>query len=312
MRREVWRELADGVHVRSHHAQLLNVGLVIGSERCLVIDTRSTLVQGRELVDAVRRVTALPWVVVNTHAHWDHGFGNACFVPADIWAHERCRSRFATYGETQRDVVAARAAEAGETAFAAEMAAVELVLPDRTFDTTQQLDLGGRLVELRHLGRGHTDNDVTVEVPDADVVFAGDLLEEGDPPEFGDAFPLDWPATLERLRARVTGAVVPGHGEVVDEGFITAQAATIAAAGGIAREAHADARAADDMAVVARVTTEVGFPERTARQLLVRAHRQLDGAPAYDPVEQLRAEAGLSPRAARRPRHAPAPGPDPR
>jgi glyoxylase-like metal-dependent hydrolase (beta-lactamase superfamily II) len=291
MQREVWRELGDGVLVRSYHEQLLNVGLVLGDDRCLVIDTRSTLVQGRELVAAVRRVTSLPWTVVNTHAHWDHGFGNALFVPATIWAHQRALEMFAAYGTTQRDVIAKQAADAGETAFAADMAAVTITLPNRTFESTVTIDLGGREVHLRHLGRGHTDNDIVVEVPATPtgtrVVFAGDLLEEGDPPEFGDAFPLDWPTTLEHLAPFATDTVVPGHGEVVDHAFVIEQAATIAEAGALTREAHAAGRE------VAEVVPELPFPARTARDLAVRAYRQLDGAPAYDPVDRVRAAAGL-------------------
>lgn len=287
MQRDVWREVGDGVLVRSHHEQLLNVGLVLGAERCLVIDTRATLVQGRELADAVREVTALPWSVVNTHAHWDHGFGNALFAPCDIWAQRRAVGMFEVYGTTQRDVVAARAAEAGEEQFAVDLAAVTITLPNRTFDLHAGLDLGGRPVHLHHLGRGHTDNDVVVDVPDAQVVFAGDLLEEGDPPDFGDAFPLDWPTTLERLLTFASGALVPGHGEVVDEVFARAQAAEIAAAGQLAREAHAAGRP------VADVVAALGFPPHTARDLLQRAYRQLDGLPAYDPVGEVRAAAGL-------------------
>ena len=55
--------------------------------------------------------------------------------------------------------------------------------------------------------------------PDADVLFAGDLVENGAPPYFGDGYPIEWPATVERLVDLVTGAVVPGHGDVGDRGF---------------------------------------------------------------------------------------------
>ena len=88
------------------------------------------------------------------------------------------------------------------------------------------LDVGGREVVLRFLGRGHTDHDLVVEVEDGSdgtVVFAGDLVEEGAPPAFEDAFPADWPATLGRVHALARGPVVPGHGAVVDAAFVGAQ-----------------------------------------------------------------------------------------
>ena len=80
-------------------------------------------------------------------------------------------------------------------------------------------------VELRYLGRGHTDNDIVVLVPDADVLFAGDLVEADATPFFGDGYPIDWPETVERLVELVTGAVVPGHGTVGDRAFAVRQMA---------------------------------------------------------------------------------------
>jgi glyoxylase-like metal-dependent hydrolase (beta-lactamase superfamily II) len=81
-------------------------------------------------------------------------------------------------------------------------------------------------VVLRFLGRGHTAGDLVVEVEgdgEGTVVFAGDLVEEGAPPAFEDAFPADWPATLGRLHALARGPVVPGHGAVVDAAFVGTQ-----------------------------------------------------------------------------------------
>ena len=65
---------------------------------------------------------------------------------------------------------------------------------DHTFSSVRSIDLGDRVVELVHPGRGHTGGDLVVRVPDADVLLAGDLVEESAPPSYGpDCFPLDWP-----------------------------------------------------------------------------------------------------------------------
>ena len=90
------------------------------------------------------------------------------------------------------------------------------------------LDLGGRTVALQHPGRGHTDHDVVVHVPDAAVVFAGDLVEQGAPPDLGDAVVAEWPATLDALLALQPAVVVPGHGDPVDPAFVAAQRAELA------------------------------------------------------------------------------------
>jgi glyoxylase-like metal-dependent hydrolase (beta-lactamase superfamily II) len=221
-----WREVGDHIFVRRHEHYDLNIGLVVGSDACLVIDTRETLAAGRELADAVRRITDTPWTVVNTHAHFDHFFGNGAFVPCDIWALDRCR-----------DVVVERADDQlsrhgdGRT---------EIVAPTRTFPPpSTHLDVGGRAVELHHLGRGHTDNDIVVTIDD--VLFAGDLVEEGGPPQFGDAYPAEWPATVAALQRLIRGPVVPGHGDVVDAQFVQAQQQMLSSVAHLDREAAARA-----------------------------------------------------------------------
>jgi glyoxylase-like metal-dependent hydrolase (beta-lactamase superfamily II) len=196
---------------------------VLGDGEVLLVDTRSTAAQARELRADVRRLTPAPWRVVNTHHHFDHAFGNAVFRPAETWALDRCAERLRDDGEVVRTALAAEMPE-----LAAELAETAIDPPDRTFAARADLLVGGRPVELVHLGRGHTDNDVIVRVADAGVIFAGDLVEQGAPPSFGDSYPLDWPATLGHLLDRVTGPVVPGHGDVVDRDFVTAQLAEIA------------------------------------------------------------------------------------
>lgn len=242
-----WREVADRVFVRRHRSMDLNVTLVVGDGACLVVDTRETAAAGRELAAAVRTVTPHPWVVVNTHHHFDHSFGNASFRPAEIWGHRRCREVLLADGGTMRDRVAGMYRDAGRTETAAEVEASPIDPPDQVVDDIATLTVGGRPVHLRHLGRGHTDNDLVLLVPDADLLLAGDLVEEGAPPQFASAFPLDWPATLDALLDLVTGRVVPGHGAVVDRAFVAGQRDELARLAELARAAHAEGRPAADV-----------------------------------------------------------------
>jgi glyoxylase-like metal-dependent hydrolase (beta-lactamase superfamily II) len=288
---ESWREIGDGVHVRRHRHLDLNVGLVVGSERCLVVDTGVSHRQGRALLGEVRRITRLPHVVVNTHAHFDHFFGNSVFRPGEVWGHLRCAEMARTYGEVQRALTLAHVAGSGRPDADAQAADLREVLvdpPDRTFEHSAVLDLGGRTVELRYLGRGHTDNDVVVIVPGAGVVLAGDLVEEGNPPAFEDAFPLDWPGTLGALLPLVTGPVVPGHGDVVDREYVRRQAEDLGRVAEVARAVHAGG------GDVEAAWPDTPFPEEYARTALRRALRQLRGEPAYDSPEEILAAAGLS------------------
>ena len=95
----------------------------------------------------------------------------------------------------------------------------------------------GREVRLAYLGRGHTDNDIVVSIPDADVLCAGDLLENGNPPYFGDGYPMDWPATVEAMLAMAGRAtvVVPGHGDIAGRSFVTGSLAAIRSIAELAR-----------------------------------------------------------------------------
>jgi glyoxylase-like metal-dependent hydrolase (beta-lactamase superfamily II) len=161
--------------------------------------------------------------VVVTHAHWDHSFGTAAFLPADVWAHVDCRTELIAHGYDQRAAVAADYAEAGRAAEAEHVSAVEPVPPNRLLTGRAELTIGGRLVALAHLGPGHTGHDVVVHVPDAGVVFAGDLVEQGAPPAFEDSFPLAWPATVDGIVGLAPRVVVPGHGAPVDVSFVTTQ-----------------------------------------------------------------------------------------
>ena len=130
---------------------------------------------------------------------------------------------------------------------------------------------GGRRLELRWLGRGHTDNDLVVRVPDASVLFAGDLLENGATPYFGDGYPIDWPATATALRALVAGPVVPGHGDVAGLAFVDV---SIQAFGEVAMLAGRIHRGELDLEAAIALAP---FPADDAREPLERAVAQLRG-----------------------------------
>ena len=103
-----WVELADRVFVRRYEFYDQNIGVVLGDGAALVIDTRATHVQGREILADLRMLTTDPvTVVVNTHGHFDHAFGNHVFRPVTIWAQEGCPPFLARTGETRRARIAA-------------------------------------------------------------------------------------------------------------------------------------------------------------------------------------------------------------
>ncbi|HEY5652691.1 MAG TPA: MBL fold metallo-hydrolase [Acidimicrobiia bacterium] len=215
-----WQELGDGIFRRRYESLDLNAGLILGETSALVIDSRATHGQADELIADIRALTSLPVThLVNTHHHWDHTFGNARFLPSEIVGHVRCASALADRGEDMRRMLLD--AEWVPQEAKPHFEEVEITPPDTTFERTLTVELEGRSVELSHLGRGHTDNDIIVEVDG--VLFAGDLVEEGGPPQFGDAFPREWLETLDAIVSRSADTVVPGHGDIVGRDFVEAQ-----------------------------------------------------------------------------------------
>ncbi|WP_279580660.1 MBL fold metallo-hydrolase [Fodinicola feengrottensis] len=127
---------------------------------------------------------------------------------------------------------------------------MEPIPPTDAVPTERTLDLGGREVTLAYLGRGHTDHDLVALIPDAHVAVCGDLLEQGAPPSFGDAWPLEWPATLAALGSRLSGSwqLIPGHGAVVDLSFLHRQHSELAALEWLCREGYGDDRSPAELA----------------------------------------------------------------
>jgi len=248
-----WQEVGDGCFRRRYRAFDLNIGVIRGSDCLLVIDTRADLRQADELLDDLAAFGRPVRWVVNSHWHFDHTFGNQRFVEAaegdgrpegaevaadlELWGHVDLPPMLArAEAEGLRRELRERFGEAAGD----EYDRVVLTPPDHLVVDRDVLDLGDRGVELVHLGRGHTDNDLVVAVPEARVVFAGDLLEESAPPAYGsDCHPLDWPTTVAALVSGPTAAFVPGHGDLMDRSRAVDQAAAIAAVADVVRDLHA-------------------------------------------------------------------------
>ena len=257
-----WGEVGDRVWIRRYESLDQTIGVVGGEAGLVVIDTRAHHRAADELRADLRQLPGSVHAVVNTHGHWDHAFGNARFLPAPIWGHLRCAPMVIERGSA----VIARLSNdyPGEP-----WDEVVLTPPDRLFEQSATIDLGDRQVELRHLGRGHTDNDVVVRVPDASVLFAGDLLENAPAPGFGDSYPIAWAETGAALLDLVDGAVVPGHGDPFDRAFAERQIAELALLARLGRDAASGAIGLDE------AIRRSPFPAEPSAEALERARLEL-------------------------------------
>lgn len=193
-----------------------NTGFVIGDDGVAIIDASMSVdAEGnlgtdtaRQTLAAIRKITNLPVrFVINTHYHMDHVGGNAVFVEvgAIVLAHRNVRGWI--HDEHLRLLTKDNKPQ--------HKAFMEALLPPTvTYDESVDLHLGTRTIRVRSLP-GHTGGDSVVLIPDAKVVFAGDLLWSDMVPTLVDASTKPWIDTLESLAASEPGATfVPGHGEV--------------------------------------------------------------------------------------------------
>ena len=268
MTKPIWLEVGERVFARRYAFLDQQIGAILTADGPVIVDTRSTAAQARELLADLCLLTDLPVAaVINSHHHWDHAFGNAVFRPAPIWGHVRCSRALLREADAMRTAVRAAYPELAD-----DLDATAIDPPDRTFEQATTVEIGGRAIELHYLGRGHTDNDIVVVVGGADVLFAGDLLENDATPWFGDSYPLDWPATAAAIRSVATGAVVPGHGSVADASFVERQIAQFQAIAELAGRVHRAEISLDDAVAAAP------YPAVDAREPLERALAQLQGA----------------------------------
>jgi quinoprotein relay system zinc metallohydrolase 2 len=209
------------------HGQVANLGFVIGTRCVAVIDSGGSPTVGRGLLAAVREHSALPvCYVINTHVHPDHLMGNSALADANgatqpppvFVGHHRLQPSLAArapfYLNTMR-----RDFDAADRA--ASVPQPTLAVQDRL-----ELDLGGRVLELRAWPTAHTDNDLTVLDRQSDTLWLGDLAFVGHLPAL-DGKLTGWLAVLQRLRDMPARQAVPGHGPV-QTGGAAAYDATIA------------------------------------------------------------------------------------
>ncbi|MDX3229035.1 MBL fold metallo-hydrolase [Streptomyces sp. ME19-01-6] len=214
------RELArDLVVIPNRGVQLVpNVGVIGGTHSVLVVETG----MGPGNADTVLKFAAdyaggRKLYLTTTHFHPEHAFGAQAFAGEATFLLNKAQAEdLATKGPGYLEMFKGL----GEPV-ARQLEGVELAAPDVVYDTSCDLDLGGRVVRLRATGRAHSKGDQVVTVPDAGVMFTGDLAEAGQfaifpwfPPHDTDVSGTRWIEVMRHLAAEDPRVVVPGHGDV--------------------------------------------------------------------------------------------------
>lgn len=186
-----------------------NSGVIVGDDSVMVIDAQPTRAIAEDVIARIAKMTDRPVkYVLLTHFHATRTLGAAAFKGADVIASDDTRALIAERGAQDMESEIARFPRLFRGADAnAAPPVVNVTFPDQV-----SIWLGRREVRIMHAGRGHTAGDVIALVPDAGVVFAGDLVVNKTACYCGDAYFADWLATLGRLAELQAAALVPGRG----------------------------------------------------------------------------------------------------
>ena len=199
-----------------------NTGIIIGDDGVMVIDAQATPAIAADVMARISKVTDKPVkYVLLSHFHAARTLGASAFKGAEILASDATRGLIAERGKEDMESEIARFPRL----FRGVETIAGLTWPTITFPDQTSVWLGRREVRIMHIGRGHTAGDVIAIVPDAGVVFSGDLVEYKSACYCGDAHFTDWLATLDHLAELQANALVPGRGtalttaEMVKEGI---------------------------------------------------------------------------------------------
>jgi glyoxylase-like metal-dependent hydrolase (beta-lactamase superfamily II) len=214
------RELArDLVVIPDRRVDLVpNIGVIGGDHSVLVVETGMGPRNAEKvLAFASEYAKGRTLYLTTTHFHPEHAFGAQVFAGEATYLLNGAQAAdLAAKGPGYLEMFRTLGAPV-----ARQLEGVELVTPDVVYDDTYELDLGGRVVRMRATGRAHSKGDQVVTVPDAGVLFTGDLVEAGQfaifpwfPPYDVDVSGLRWIEVMRRLIATGPRVVVPGHGEI--------------------------------------------------------------------------------------------------
>lgn len=252
-----WEEVAPGVHFGTPLPNFFQGGnvtiITLPGGGSLVVDTHNSEYLGREVLEKAKAVGKGPVkYVVNTHLHQDHIGGNIAFrrdnpqlkifahkytcanapfktvnrmedrLPGVVKGLEDARAQRAKLQADGKDLAGIDHRILGTELYVADARDFKWELPDNCLDLkpgqAKVLQQGGRRIELRYFGPGHTAGDMVVFLPKEKVVVVGDMWGQGSGylhPDAGidgrDGSVLETPWTLKRLRQLDFDIALTGH-----------------------------------------------------------------------------------------------------
>ncbi|HWW47260.1 MAG TPA: MBL fold metallo-hydrolase [Xanthobacteraceae bacterium] len=198
-----------------------NSAVIVGDDGCIVFDAQATPAMASSVIERVRTVTDKPIkYVVLSHYHAVRVLGASAYHAQNIVASQETYRLIQERGQQDWDSEYGRFPRL----FRDAESIPGLTWPTLTFETEMSIYLGKREVRLMHVGAGHTSGDIIAWVPDAEVMFSGDLIEFHSACYCGDAYLREWPSTLSEILEFNPKAIAPGRGDAL-KGTSTAREA---------------------------------------------------------------------------------------
>jgi glyoxylase-like metal-dependent hydrolase (beta-lactamase superfamily II) len=189
-----------------------NTAVIVGDDGCLVFDAQATPAMAGKVIERVRAVTDKPIkYVVLSHYHAVRVLGASAYHAQGIVASQETYRLIQERGQQDWDSEYGRFPRLFQDAASIP----GLTWPTLTFEGEMSIFLGKREVRLMQLGAGHTSGDIVAWVPDAEVMFSGDLIEYHSACYCGDAHLREWPMTLNEIRNFNPKAIAPGRGDAL-------------------------------------------------------------------------------------------------
>jgi len=195
------REITSDYYVYLHGddapgvSSTFNSGIIVTDDGVLVIDALSSEAIARRVREAISRVTSQPIrFLISSAFHKRFTGGNVVYADVLKIGHENYRA----------DLLKLLADESAEMR--------ERKLPQLTYRERLTLYLGGKEIQILHLGRAHTRGDTIVFVPGDRIAYLSEVFNFDEFPYIADGYSADWMRTLEAVEALPADIFVPGHG----------------------------------------------------------------------------------------------------
>ena len=186
-----------------------NSGVIIGDDSVMVVEAQATPRLAEKVIEKVRSVTDKPIShLVLTHYHAVRVLGASAYGAGQAIMSEAARARVVERGLEDWDSEFQRFPRL----FEGHESIPGLTYPTTTFSDAMTVYLGQRRVDIKHIGRAHTAGDAVIHVPDQNVMFTGDIVEDRSACYCGDGYFGDWGGTLDAIKAYGVDAIAPGRG----------------------------------------------------------------------------------------------------